>query len=75
MAVITQGNESPGADATHLIDPIAVAIRTRRPLDPADTGHFTTTDPSPGLDIARNPRVARLLSSRRLQFFMILPNP
>jgi NosR/NirI family nitrous oxide reductase transcriptional regulator len=74
MAVKIEGQGSPRGDATHLIDPIAVAIRTRRPQDPADTGRFTPTDPSPGLDVARNPRVARLLSSRRLQFFMILPN-
>ncbi|MHB8827573.1 MAG: 4Fe-4S binding protein [Acidimicrobiales bacterium] len=56
----------------HLIDPIAVAIRTRSPEDPGE--RFAATDPSPSLDIAANPRVARLLHNRKLQFLLILPN-
>jgi hypothetical protein len=74
MAVKSVGERAPAGVTTHLIDPIAVSIRTRRPEDPAISGHFTSTDPLPGLDLARIPRVARLLASRRLQFFMILPN-
>jgi NosR/NirI family nitrous oxide reductase transcriptional regulator len=74
MAVTSAGKIAPKAVNTHLIDPIAVSIRTRRPEDPAISGRFTSTDPSPGMDVARIPRVARLLASRRLQFFMILPN-
>jgi polyferredoxin len=56
----------------HLVDPIAVAIRTRAPLHPGD--RFEATDPSAGHDVAANPRVARLLHNRKLQFLLILPN-
>ncbi len=59
---------------THLVDPVAVAIRTRTPEDPAAIGRFAATDPAPGLDIARLPRVARVLRDRRFQFLLILPN-
>ena len=45
----------------HLVDPIAVAIRTRRPEDPKAIGRFEATDPSPGLDVARHPLVARMV--------------
>src|SRR5487761_2123676 len=58
----------------HLVDPIAVAIRTRRPEDPKAIGRFEATDPSPGLDVARHPLVARILHDRRLQFMLIIPN-
>ena len=68
--VITE--ERPGR--VHLVDPIAVAIRIRRPEDPARINRFTATDPTPGLDVARIPLVARLLRDRRLQFFLIVPN-
>jgi NosR/NirI family nitrous oxide reductase transcriptional regulator len=64
----------PATAQQHLIDPIAVAIRTHRPEDPGAIGRFTPTDPSPGLDIARHPQVARILKDRRLQFLLILPN-
>ena len=56
----------------HLVDPIAVVIRTRAPLHPGD--RFEATDPSVGRDVAANPRVARLLRNRKLQFLLILPN-
>ena len=62
------------SDEKHLIDPIAVAIRTRRPEDPATLARFNATDLPRGLDVARHPLVARVLHDRRLQFMLILPN-
>ena len=58
----------------HLVDPMGVAVRLRRPEDPAGINRFTPTDPSPGLDVARHPLVARILRDRKLQFMLILPN-
>ncbi len=62
------------SDEKHLIDPIAVAIRTRRPEDPATLARFNATDLPRGLDVARHPLVARVLHDRRLQLMLILPN-
>ena len=58
----------------HLVDPISVSIRTRQPEREGLDERFAPTDPAPGLDVARNPLVARLLRNRKLQFFLILPN-
>ncbi len=58
----------------HLVDPIAVAIRTRRPDEAGVAERFAPTDPSSASDVARHPRVARLLHNRKLQFMLILPN-
>jgi len=69
-----RGKSKSCAAGPHLIDPIAVAVRVRRPEDPSATGRFTPTDPAPGLDVARHPLVARVLRDRRLQFMLILPN-
>jgi hypothetical protein len=74
MEVKTEGQVATKSPNRHLVDPIAVAIRTRQPQDPSATGHFASTDPNSGMDLARIPLVARLLRDRRLQFFMILPN-
>ena len=70
--VLQAQHEGIASREVHLIDPIPVAIRNRAPHTPA--GRFAATDPSPGLDIAANPRVARLLHNRKLQFLLILPN-
>ena len=54
-------------------DPVSVAVHLRAPR--SDTrGRFAGTDRTAGWDLARHPRVARLLRSRRLQFMLILPN-
>ena len=77
MAVQTEvpaGGRASATPRAHLVDPIAVAIRTRTPEDPAVHQRFAATDPSPGLDIARSPRVAKILRDRKFQFLMILPN-
>ncbi|MHB1986558.1 MAG: 4Fe-4S binding protein [Acidimicrobiales bacterium] len=68
MAVDTQDK------ATHLVDPVPGAVHLR-PLEREGLEvRFGASDPSPGLDIARNPRIARLLRNRKFQFFLILPN-
>jgi polyferredoxin len=72
--VVEVREEVPSGRGAHLVDPVAVAIRTRPPARAGAAEHFTSTDPSPGLDVARNPRVARLLHNRKLQFMLILPN-
>jgi len=78
MAVPTDAPSSTDTEKrpvrVHLIDPIPVAIHTRRPEDPAATNRFAATDLAPGLDLARNPFIARVLRDRRFQFFLILPN-
>lgn len=69
-------------DVTHLaegresrtIDPVLVSIRTRPPERDGVDARFASSDLTPGMDLARFPRVARLLRSRKLQFFMIVPN-
>ena len=61
-------------DKAHLVDPVAVAIRLR-PQERGGIGErFDASDPTPGLDIARHPLVARVLRNRKFQFLLILPN-
>ncbi len=60
--------------ADRLADPVPVALRLRPPERTGLAERFDASDPSPGLDVARNPHVARLLHNRKLQFFLILPN-
>ena len=55
-------------------DPLAVAVHLRPPVRTGLAERFSASDPSPGLDVTRNPRIARLVRSRRFQFFLILPN-
>ena len=55
-------------------DPIPVTIRLRPPERAGLADRFDASDPSPGLDIARNPRIARLLRNRKFQFLLIVPN-
>jgi NosR/NirI family nitrous oxide reductase transcriptional regulator len=52
--------------------PVDVAIRLRPPQSPG--GRFEASDPPRGWDLTRNPRIARLVRSRRFQFLLILPN-
>jgi NosR/NirI family nitrous oxide reductase transcriptional regulator len=55
-------------------DPIVRAVHLRAPVRKGIEERFAPTDPNPGRDIARHPRVARMLRSRKLQFLLILPN-
>jgi polyferredoxin len=74
MTIELENSKSAEVRATHLVDPIAVAIRTRRPDEEGLAARFDVTDPQRSLDVAKNPRVARLLHNRKLQFLLILPN-
>ena len=55
-------------------DPVGVAVHLRPPVRSHMEERFGPTDPPRMLDVARHPRVARLLRSRKLQFALILPN-
>jgi polyferredoxin len=61
-------------DRAHLIDPVAVAIRLRPQQREGVSERFGASDPTPGMDIARHPLVARVLHNRKFQFLLILPN-
>ena len=56
------------------IDPVAVAVRLRPPQRAGLEERFADTDPPPEWDLARNPRIARLLRNRKFQFALIVPN-
>ncbi|HEX7405235.1 MAG TPA: 4Fe-4S binding protein [Candidatus Nanopelagicaceae bacterium] len=51
-----------------------VTIHLRPPERNGVEGHFLETDPNRGLELTKYPRVAKLLKSRKFQFFTILPN-
>ena len=56
-------------------DPVSAAVRMRPPKRVGLQEHFQASDPPRGWDVlARSPRLARLVRSRRFQFFLILPN-
>ncbi len=57
-----------------LADPVPVALRLKPPEREGIAERFGPTDPSPGLEITRNPRIARLVRNRKFQFLLILPN-
>lgn len=53
---------------------VAVTIRLREPHHAGMEEHFGPSDPPQGWEITANPRIARLVRSRRFQFLLILPN-
>ena len=55
-------------------DPVSAAVRLGPPRRAGIEERFAATDPEPGLEITRNPRVARLVRNRLFQFLLILPN-
>jgi NosR/NirI family nitrous oxide reductase transcriptional regulator len=55
-------------------DPILTAVRLRAPQRSGIAERFEASDPNPGWELTRNPRLARLVQSRRFQFFLIIPN-
>ena len=59
---------------TRTAGPIPVTIRLRPPEREGVVKRFESSDPSPGLDLARNQWVARLLKNRKFQFLLIVPN-
>ncbi|MHB1783584.1 MAG: 4Fe-4S binding protein [Acidimicrobiales bacterium] len=60
--------------AARLADPVPVALRLRPHERKGLAERFGPSDPSPGLDITRNPRVACFVRNRKFQFLLILPN-
>jgi NosR/NirI family nitrous oxide reductase transcriptional regulator len=55
-------------------NPVDVAIRLRPPESGSAADHFAATDPHRRADLTSNPRIARLVGSRKFQFLLILPN-
>ena len=72
--MILQSSDHERHPRQHLVNPISVTIRTKTPVSAGAHEHFESSDPTLGFDVARNPRVARLLKNRKLQFFLIVPN-
>ena len=58
----------------HLMDSVTVAVRLRAPHHGGVVERFDSSDPFPGLDVARNPRIARILRNRKFKFMLILSN-
>ena len=57
------------------VDPVSAAVRLRPVLREGLNRRFEPSDPPRGWDVlARSPRLARLVRSRRFQFFLIVPN-
>ena len=55
-------------------DPIRQAVHLRAAQRTGSEERFGSSDPSPGLDLLRHPRVASLVKNRKFQFLLILPN-
>ncbi|MCK4177074.1 4Fe-4S binding protein [Aciditerrimonas ferrireducens] len=70
----TEDERPPATEPPALPAPVPVALRLRPPVRQPAAEHFAPTDPSPGADLSRHPKVARALRNRRFQFFLILPN-
>jgi NosR/NirI family nitrous oxide reductase transcriptional regulator len=56
------------------LGPVDVALHLRPPQRVGIEERFDATDPPRGWDITRSPRIAKIVRSRRFQFFLILPN-
>jgi len=75
MTILAPPEGQPAADEPPgLPEPIPVAVHFRPPRRDGMEGRFAVTDPHRSWDLAKNPRVARLLRNRKLQFLLILPN-
>jgi len=76
---LSQADERPGDQVAHPTepaagDPVAVAVRLRSPVREGLEARFGPSDPRQGWDLTRNPRIARLVRSRKFQFLLIVPN-
>ena len=69
MAVYLEDRES---DAP--ADPVSTAVRLGTTRREGLAERFSPTDPEPGLELTRNPRVARFVRNRKFQFLLIVPN-
>ncbi len=59
---------------TAAVDPVLEAVHLRPATRTGIRERFGASDPEPGLELTRNPLVARLVRNRKFQFFLILPN-
>ena len=55
-------------------EPVAVTVHLRKPERAGIEDRFGQSDPPQSWDVTANPRIARLVRSRRFQFLLILPN-
>ncbi len=55
-------------------DPLSVAVRLQPTRRAGLEERFALTDPEPGLEVTRNPHIARLVRNRKFQFLLIVPN-
>ncbi len=69
MAVYLEDRES---DAP--ADPVSTAVRLGTTRREGLAERFSPTDPEPGLELTRDPRVARFVRNRKFQFLLIVPN-
>ena len=67
------GTRPDGVNGSFTGEPVAVAIHLREPNRLGIEDRFGPSDPPRGRDITANPRIARLVRSRRFQFLLILP--
>ena len=69
MAVYVEDRES---DAP--ADPVSTAVHLQPTRRTGLAERFSPTDPEPGLELTRNPHVARFVRNRKFQFLLIVPN-
>ena len=79
MTLVDERAEGPGPvqvaeRPARVVDPVSVAVHLRPREERGLEERFGPSDPPRGWDVARYPRVARLLRSRKFQFMLILPN-
>ena len=76
MTMVVPPEPSTGAPppGRGLPDPVPVAVHLRPARRAGVEERFAATDQPAGHDLARHPRVARILRSRKFQFLLILPN-
>ncbi len=75
MTIVAPDDQRPQAtQPPPLARPAPVAVRLRAPSREGLVEHFAPTDPPAAWDLTRNPRVAKLVRSRKFQFLLILPN-
>ncbi|HUY85680.1 MAG TPA: 4Fe-4S binding protein, partial [Acidimicrobiales bacterium] len=73
-AVKVAAGESANAVPTTIKDPVSQAVHLRPPQRRGMEERFADSDPHPGWDLTRFPRVGKLVRNRRFQFLLILPN-
>ncbi len=66
--------DTPPAATLQAHDPVPITLQLRPPHRSGIEERFAPSDPQRTWDLTRNPRIARLLKDRRLQFMLILPN-